>query len=153
MNPSTFLAKATAAARAAQHIFPEYAACEAALESGWGSSTLALEANNLFGQKQPHPPRGQSLALPTREYLHGAWTTVSAQWMTFPSWDASFAERMQLLRTLAEEYVHYREALSATAGEQFIAQVSRSWSTDPDRAQKVLAIFREHFGGEPQRID
>ncbi|HZU08351.1 MAG TPA: glucosaminidase domain-containing protein, partial [Pseudacidobacterium sp.] len=52
----TFLQKAYQAAAAAGHIFPEYAACEAALESGWGLSHLATEANNLFGQKQAHPP-------------------------------------------------------------------------------------------------
>ena len=48
----TFLRQASAAARAAGHIFPDYAACEAALESTWGQSRLAREANNLFGQKQ-----------------------------------------------------------------------------------------------------
>jgi flagellum-specific peptidoglycan hydrolase FlgJ len=150
MTPSEFLVKATAAARAANHIFPEYAACEAALESGWGSSRLALEANNLFGQKQPHPPRGVAYTLATREYLHGAWTTVSAQWMSFPEWQACFVERMALLRSLAAEYPHYRDALSATTGEQFIKQVSLSWSTDPDRAEKVLAIYRGHFADGPQ---
>jgi flagellum-specific peptidoglycan hydrolase FlgJ len=148
MDPSSFLTRAAAAARAAEHIFPEYAACEAALESGWGGSALALEANNLFGQKQPHPPRGASLTLPTREYLHGAWTTVAAHWRMFPDWQACFAERMALLHGLAEQWPHYREALSATTGEQFIEQVSLSWSTDPGRAAKVLAVSREHFAGQ-----
>lgn len=49
-----FLQQAASAARRAGHIFPEYAACEAALESAWGHSELAREANNLFGQKQAH---------------------------------------------------------------------------------------------------
>ncbi len=48
----SFLRQASAAARAAGHIFPDYAACEAALESTWGRSRLAREANNLFGQKE-----------------------------------------------------------------------------------------------------
>ena len=148
MNPSVFLARAAAAAHAAGHIFPEYAACEAALESGWGGSALAREANNLFGQKQPHPPCGASLTLPTREFLHGAWTTVSGQWRMFPDWQASFAERMALLHGLAAKWPHYREALSATTGEQFIERVSLSWSTDPERAAKVLAVYREHFTGQ-----
>ncbi len=52
MIQDEFLSKACAAARSAGHIFPEYAACEAALESGWGMSGLAQKANNLFGQKQ-----------------------------------------------------------------------------------------------------
>ncbi len=153
MTPSEFLVKATTAARAANHIFPEYAACEAALESGWGGSRLALEANNLFGQKQPHPPCGTSVTLPTREYLHGAWTTVSAQWRAFPDWQGSFAERMALLLLLAPGYPRYRSALSAATGEQFIEQVSSSWSTDPERANKVLAIYHEHFVGPAHGSD
>ena len=52
-----FLAKAAAAQ--ARHVFPEMAACEAALESGFGKSGLAREDNNLFGMKQhPHPVYG-----------------------------------------------------------------------------------------------
>lgn len=152
MAPSEFLAEATAAARAAGHIFPEHAACEAALESGWGSSELAMEANNLFGQKQSHPPRGAALALPTREYLHGAWLTVSAQWMKFQDWRECFAERMELLRRLAAAYPHYRDALSATTGDQFVEQVSKSWSTDPARAEKVLEVFHKHFPSQLVQI-
>ena len=71
-----FLSRAFEAARGAGHVFPEFAACEAALESAWGTSRLALEANNLFGQKQSHPPLGESLNVPTKEYLHGAWVWV-----------------------------------------------------------------------------
>ncbi len=142
MTPQEFLPKAAAAARAAGHIYPEYAACEAALESAWGASALALQANNLFGQKQCHPPRGASLSLPTREYLHGAWTTVQAQWIVFSDWQDCFAHRMTLLRSLENGYPHYRAALAAGSGEQFVSQVSKSWSTDPARAAKVLAIYR-----------
>ena len=145
MTSEEFLPRAVAAARAAAHIFPEYAACEAALESAWGGSELAQRANNLFGQKQPHPPRGRSLSLPTREFLHGEWVTVSAEWMLFEDWRACFVERMALLRRLATAWPHYREALSATTGEQFVIAVSKSWSTDPQRAEKVMSVYRHHL--------
>ncbi len=148
MTPAEFLEKAAQAARLAGHIFPEHAACEAALESAWGSSALAVEANNLFGQKQSHPPRGGSLSLPTRECLHGAWVTVQAQWMVFSDWQDCFAERMTLLRALEAGYPHYRAALEAQTGEQFVTQVSRSWSTDPERSEKVLSVYRKHFAAQ-----
>jgi flagellum-specific peptidoglycan hydrolase FlgJ len=142
----TFLRKAAAAARAAGHIFPDYAACEAALESGWGQSHLATGANNLFGQKQAHPPLAgtETLSLPTREFLHGAWVSVQANWVSFPDWSSCFRERMSLLRSLANGYPAYGEALAATTGEQFVTLVSRSWSTDPARAGKVLAVHDSH---------
>jgi uncharacterized FlgJ-related protein len=44
-----FLDKASQQAEVAPHIFPTMAACEAALESGYGTSGLAISDNNLFG--------------------------------------------------------------------------------------------------------
>ncbi len=141
-----FLLNAAAAARAANHLFPDYAACEAALESGWGLSRLATEANNLFGQKQAHPPLPgtATLTLPTREFLHGAWVAVQAAWVKFPDWESCFRERMALLRSLAAAWPNYAAALRAATGEQFITEVSRTWSTDPARAGKVLTVYDCH---------
>lgn len=145
-NQQQFLIRAAEAARTAGHLFPEYAACEAALESGWGLSRLAVEANNLFGQKQSHPPLPgtETLTLPTREFLRGVWVTVQANWVKFPGWAACFRERMALLQALSDSYPHYREALAATTGEAFITAVSRTWSTDPARAGKVLTVHDHH---------
>lgn len=141
-----FLTKAATAARAAGHLFPEYAACEAALESGWGMSHLAAEANNLFGQKQAHPPLAgtDTVSLPTREYLHGAWVSVQANWVKFADWAACFRERMTLLQSLSAAYPNYKAALGAATGEQFVTEVSKTWSTDPGRAGKVLAVYDCH---------
>jgi flagellum-specific peptidoglycan hydrolase FlgJ len=146
----SFLRQASAAARAAGHIFPDYAACEAALESTWGQSRLAREANNLFGQKQsihgaatPGANAGV-LAMPTQEFLHGRWVTVIAQWARFTDHTACFRARMALLHRLEHSYPAYARALAAATGEAFIEEVSRVWSTDPQRAAKVLAIHRQH---------
>ena len=141
-----FLKQACAAARAAGHVYPEYAACEAALESGWGMSGLAIKANNLFGQKQSHPqlPGSSTLTMPTREFLHGAWVTVQANWVHFPDWQACFSARMELLRSLCQSHPDYMAALSSTTGGAFITNVSRTWSTDPERAGKVLSVYDHH---------
>jgi len=145
---SLFLSRAYRAAQAAHHVFPEYAACEAALESGWGHSKLAVEANNLFGQKQSHPPLAgtETLTMPTREFLHDHWMTVLANWTKFPGWSECFAARMALLRRLRHAFPHYQAALNAANGEQYVMAVSQSWSTDPERAGKVLAVYDAHAG-------
>ena len=141
-----FLARAYRAALAAHHIFPAYAACEAALESGWGRSYLAVEANNLFGQKQSHPPLEgtETIAMPTREYLHDHWMTVSANWVKFSNWSECFRARMAILEHLSRAYPNYGAALKSTTGEQYLTAVSQSWSTDPERAGKILAIYDAH---------
>lgn len=141
-----FLTRAVAAARQGGHVFPQMAACEAALESAWGRSTLAREANNLFGQKQD---RGRTqgigtLRLPTREYFHHQWITVQAEWVKFPDWAAAFAARMEILRALSPEFPAYAQALQAQTPQQFVQIVSQRWSTDPERARKVLSIYDEH---------
>jgi flagellum-specific peptidoglycan hydrolase FlgJ len=146
----SFLRQAAVAARAAGHIFPEYAACEAALESNWGQSRLAREANNLFGQKASVQEQGLgeqgtgTLTLPTQEFLHGHWVTVIAHWARFSDQTACFRARMELLRRLEHGHPAYARALAAATGEVFVQEVSRTWSTDPERAAKVLAIHRQH---------
>ena len=147
MSPQNdFLLRASHAAQEAQHLFPEFAACEVALESGWGHSALAAEANNLFGQKQSHPPLigTETLTMPTREFLQGHWVTVAANWVKFADWSACFSARMQLLERLRATDACYAAALDAANGEDFILAVSKSWSTDPQRAGKVLSIYDAH---------
>jgi flagellum-specific peptidoglycan hydrolase FlgJ len=141
-----FLRKAWQAAVNAHHIFPEMAACEAALESGYGRSQLAVQDRNLFGMKQHQHPIYGTVSLPTREFLSGEWLTLNSNWIVYPDWQSCFADRMATLRRLAKIYSHYRAALAAPDKESYITQVSLTWSTDPKRAEKVLAIYNAITG-------
>lgn len=143
MNPQQkdFLYRAFQAAKAAGHIFPEMAACEAALESGYGHSQLATQDRNLFGMKQHLHPIYGTHVLPTREFLSDKWVTVNANWIVYPDWEMCFADRMATLRRLAPSFPHYAAALAAGSATTYVNEVSRSWSTDPERANKVLAIY------------
>jgi flagellum-specific peptidoglycan hydrolase FlgJ len=144
-----FLDRAAAEAVKANHPFPQMAACEAALESTWGHSQLALEANNLFGMKAHH---NQDLActinLPTHEFVDGKWIACSSQWVNYPDWCACFADRLATLQRLSNAYPHYAAALKATDARTFVTEVSKTWSTDPNRALKVLGVYEEYLGGK-----
>lgn len=131
-------------ARDANHIFPEMAACEAALESTWGQSKLATLANNLFGEKQHSDPIYGTLALPTREFINNEWITVTAAWVKYPTVAACFADRMATLMWLAPTFPHYAAALAATDPKTYVTEVSKSWATDHERANKCIAIYSEH---------
>lgn len=141
-----FLVKAQAAALAADHPFPAMAACEAALESGFGGSGLARSDNNLFGMKQHAHPAYGTVTLPTREFLLGEWKTVTSKWVQYPNWQSCFEDRLLTLQRLQGAYPHYAAALDAKDAETYIAEVSKTWSTDPQRANKVLAIYKEFTG-------
>lgn len=141
----SFLLTAAAAAKAAAHPYPAIAACEAALESTWGKSRLAVEGNNLFGLKAPFGwLRTEALQIPTREFLQGKWVTVMALWKRYPTQAACFIDRLDTLRFLSKSYPFYAAALASPTPEEFITNVSRSWSTDPQRAAKVLSIYHEY---------
>jgi flagellum-specific peptidoglycan hydrolase FlgJ len=160
VDKKSFFLKAIRAAVEAGHVFPEFASCEAALESDWGLSQLALKANDLFGQKEGFSSSEfPELKIRTHEVLTAAqvarvknWpygppvkrddgrfdAIVEATWPIFPDWKTSFAERMELLRRATV----YHDALKASDGESFVREVSKHWATDPMRAEKVMITYR-----------
>jgi flagellum-specific peptidoglycan hydrolase FlgJ len=139
-----FLDRAAAEAVKANHPFPQMAACEAALESTWGQSELAREANNLFGMKQHVHEIYGTMTLPTHEVLDGKWTPCAANWVKYPDWRACFADRLATLERLSNAYPHYKAALDAKDARTYITEVSESWSTDALRALKVMGIYSEY---------
>lgn len=135
-----FLTKSYAAAKQSGHMFPGVAAAETALESSWGTSKLCIQANNLFGLKKPSDWTGPTISIPTREFLNQKWVTIPAVWPVFPDWAASFTERMRILTTRPA----YSKALGQTDAVGFIYEVSRVWSTGPERGEEVLSIYNHH---------
>ena len=138
-----FLLTAAAEAKKAAHVFPEMAACEAALESGYGASELAREGNNLFGMKQHRHMIYGVLNLPTREFENGEWIQTTADWVKYPDQASCFADRMSTLQRLAPYFLHYRNALAAATPQIYIVEVSQTWATDPKRTASVQAVFDE----------
>ena len=137
-----FLRKALNCAELAGHIWPEYAACEAALESSWGASRLCKEANNLFGEHQHKQPVWETYNLHPNDNVD-----FNTAWVKFPNWIESFRSRMQTLERLAPKdgFEHYANALKAQDGEVFVREVSAKWAQDQARAEHVLQIHRAHF--------
>jgi flagellum-specific peptidoglycan hydrolase FlgJ len=136
--------KWAALAKDAGHPFPEAAACEAALESAYGLSYLAVHGLNLFGMKQHKVPVFETLSLPTREVQNGLWVTVQAPFVKYPGIKECFSDRLATLKRLANDgdFVRYKIALNAKTAEEFVDSVSRKWSTDPKRGDKVLEIYK-----------
>lgn len=141
--------RAALAATQADHPFPTMAAAEAALESAWGNSELVRDANNLFGMKQHQHPVYGTMNLPTKEFEGGEWIEAEAHWVKYPDWATCFWDRAATLHRLASAFPHYKAALAATSPEAYIAEVSKTWSTDPARGAKCLAIYNEYLAAAP----
>ena len=87
--------------------------------------------------------------LPTREFENSEWIKVTAQWVKYPGWRACFADRLATLERLSNVLPHYKAAIEATDAETYIREVSKTWSTDPKRADKVLSIYQEYVSVRP----
>jgi len=143
-----WIENAALAAQSADHVWPEMAACEAALESGYGQSRLALDAKNLFGTKQHRHPIFGTLSLPTKEFLNDQWVEEKSDWVLYPTLEDCFTDRMDTLERLKSAYPHYGLALEAADPVSYVTEVSKSWSTDPLRAAKVISIYTEFVGNQ-----
>ncbi len=127
------------------HIFPPMAACEMALESGYGTSLLYRVDFNGFGMKKHIHEVYQTVSLPTKEFLGGEWQTVSAGFVRYPDLKACFSDRMNTLRRLSTVYPHYAAALAASDPVTYVTEVSKSWSTDLRRGDKCVKIYEEYI--------
>lgn len=141
-----FLLKALHAAEHAhkeQPFFnPVIAAAQAALESNWGRSQLAQQANNLKGVKAGSSWRGDTIELPTREWREAddTWYTTTARWRKYPNWAAAFLDYGDLIERV---YPHAAAVADDATGflDQLTARAYPKYATDPAYTAKVWSII------------
>ena len=101
-----FIDKAAPAAVNASSKYGTYTSvmmAQAAVESGWGNSTLSQEPNNnLFGIKGSY--NGQSVTMKTGEYGPNGYYTTNANFRKYPSYEESFNDNGSLLRNQMGSY-------------------------------------------------
>lgn len=132
VDRAAFVRSAVIAADAARHCWPGYAACEAAIDSDFGTSELAENANNFFKLRAP-----VKLQLPDRIYpMRGVLRQLD--FLKFQSMAECFEYRMLFLR----RFPVFAPALRARTGREYIQAVSLLWSGDRARAQQVLDLYR-----------
>jgi len=138
-------------------IIPEIAAAQAALESRYGESRLAIETNNLFGIKAGRRWQGPVLVLPTTEYVDGQPVPAVARWRKYASWQECFRDYgnlIELLPWFADAVAAARrgDTLGFLDGllmidlnnNQRIDEPGEEpgWSTTPDYRDRVLSLAR-----------
>src|SRR3972149_9606571 len=131
-------------------IVPEIAAAQAALESRYGESRLAIEANNLFGIKAGRRWQGPVLVLPTTEYVDGRLVGMAARWRSYASWEEcprDYGNLLEILPWFADAAAAARrgDTLGFLDGLLFdphgagAAGAEPGWATDPSARDKVLS--------------
>jgi hypothetical protein len=130
------------AVKAEYNIPASVAAAQAALESGYGASSLAAQYHNHFGMKCVSPGDPGPIAIgcrnfPTEECQPTCGPTT-AYFRVYNTTTDSFRDYGRLLTT-SSYYAHalpYRDD-----PREFIRRVAQSYATDPNYATKVIALM------------
>ncbi|MBI4494517.1 MAG: glycoside hydrolase family 73 protein [Chloroflexi bacterium] len=113
---------------------------QAALESAWGASRLARQANNFFGIKGSGKPGSAGVVwMNTWEVLQGRSITVRAPFRAYYSVAESFTDHGRLFI----ENWRYARAMAVSADPKaFAREIARAgYATDPSYAQKLTQLM------------
>ncbi|MFD1433135.1 glucosaminidase domain-containing protein [Lacticaseibacillus yichunensis] len=94
----TLISYAVPIAQQAQ-LYPSVMLAQAITESGWGSSTLAKGANNLFGIKADATWKGAVYSTKTQEVINGQTVTVTAKFRRYSTLGDSLRDYAAKIRT------------------------------------------------------
>jgi flagellum-specific peptidoglycan hydrolase FlgJ len=144
MKPADFIA---AIAPAAQQLMKtagipaSVTIAQAALESGWGASGLAIQACNLFGVKSSPGWNGPTLDMNTHEVIGGKEITVLAHWRKYPDLATCIADRGAFFH----KNPRYAKALACKDCISFAEAIQAAhYSTDPEYAAKLIDLIKQH---------
>jgi N-acetylmuramoyl-L-alanine amidase len=109
---------------------------QAILESRYGESKLAKEANNLFGIKAFSSWKGERYTIKTKEWKDNLEYTIEANFRKYRTVNDCLMDYCKLIskskyyikaRTNADNYIAYAQGL-------------RSWATDPKYISKLINL-------------
>lgn len=144
---SDFIADIAPAAQQMQANYGVHASisiAQAILESDWGESELSAVYNNLYGMKGDNPEN--TVRLMTSEYYNGEWVTIQANFRVYGSWAESVQDHALLFVNGTtwdpDQYAPVLQA--ATYQEAAQALQDCGYATDPDYAEKLIAVIVQH---------
>jgi flagellar protein FlgJ len=123
---------------------PKVILAQAALESGWGRSTIKNgngdNTFNLFNIKADKAWQGRQAQVATLEFDQGVAKKVNAGFRSYDSFEESFKDYVDFIKTNPR----YGEALKkAGNAEQYMHELQRAgYATDPKYANKVMSIYQ-----------
>jgi flagellum-specific peptidoglycan hydrolase FlgJ len=77
----------------------------------------------------------------TKEFIKGQWVVVPALWRKYPSWQASMEDHAAFLRRNPRYKACF---LCATASAFAKALLQAGYATDPEYANKLIALMDRH---------
>ncbi|MGK0551765.1 glucosaminidase domain-containing protein [Enterococcus faecalis] len=134
------IATAAASVANANDMYASVMIAQALLESSYGTSALASAPNyNLFGVKGSY--NGQTVYMPTAEYLNGQWVTMTEPFRQYNSYEESFQDHANVIRSTISSNGNYHYAgvwkSNTTSYLDATAALAGRYATDPGYAGKL----------------
>lgn len=118
---------------------------QAILESAWGNSTLAQEANNLFGIKADSNWKGTTKTVQTKEVRAGKEVTEEAIFRSYPSLTQGIMDYGQFFTSTPWRQQNYQKFRQSTGYLQAVIELQKSgYATDPKYAEKLKSIIERY---------
>lgn len=152
MNKKDFLALVKKGALSGwenHKILPSLMGAQAILESGWGGSELAKEANNLFGIKDSDDWKGAIYPVLTKEHVGGKVIEVVQNFRKYDSMSDSILDHSKFFSSTdwrKKNYQHvfgekdYKKAVNAILSPT----APSGYATDVNYAEKIISIIEEN---------
>lgn len=117
---------------------------QAALETGWGKRMIRTASGdnsfNLFGIKASRNWQGDTAVVDTLEYRQGVARKEQATFRAYRSPEESLKDYTEFIRNS----LRYQQAVAVAAepAAYFSELQAAGYATDPNYAQKIMAVFR-----------
>ena len=122
-------------------LFASVVIAQACLETGFGSSSLMMKANAVFGIKASLNWKGKVYNSRTREVYNDRPVNILAYFRAYNSLEESVKDYFDLICGLER----YRKALSAENPAQCIFEIKNGgYATDPNYDRLVINIIKEY---------
>ncbi|HEM2542948.1 TPA: GBS Bsp-like repeat-containing protein [Streptococcus suis] len=112
------------------------------LESAWGTSQLATNANNIFGIKADVSWKGNTYTVQTNEVVGGKTVTVKKQFRAYGTIFESIADYGNFFTSTPWRIKNYSNFLQAKDYESALTSLLASgYATDPAYAEKLKSLI------------
>ena len=127
------------------HVLPSITIAQAILESAWGTSKLAVEANNLYGIRATPPWAGEVYAIITAEYGDAGWYMEMVNFRKYASWLDSTNDHGAFFTSTDWRKEIYKNVVGETDYKKAAQALSAAgYATDPAYPAKLIRIIENY---------
>lgn len=119
-------------------LFSSVVIAQAILETGYGSSSLMLNAHAIFGIKATSSWKGKKYNAKTKEVIDGSSIIITDCFRAYDSYEESIADYFNLIC----KSERYRKALVTDSPKECITAIKNGgYATDPNYVDKIMSII------------